>query len=199
MDITWLGDNSFKINDGVIDVIINPSIKNVDDNILTENTVMLCTELNNDYKTELTKLDSPGEFEINNASIHGVANSVMKEQDRFISTCYRIESRGLSIAVIGMIGSPFDSEALSVLASSHVVLFSPDNPNVDSEILANTIRSIESRKILISGFSKTNKKPSKNLESIIKVLGIKDYEPKNKASFTISSFGDTQETIILEN
>ena len=199
MDITWLGDNSFKINDGVIDVIINPSIKTVDDNIITESTVMLCTELNNDYKTELTKLDSPGEFEINNASIHGVANSVMKEQDRFISTCYRIESRGLSIAVIGMIGSPFDSEALSVLASSHVVLFSPDNKNVDSEILANTIRSIESRKILISGFDKSNKKPSKNLEAIIKVLGIKDYEPKNKASFTISSFGDAQEIIILEN
>mgnify|MGYP001462935560 CR=1 FL=1 len=199
MDITWLGDNSFKINDGVIDVIINPSIKTVDDNIITESTVMLCTELNNDYKTELTKLDSPGEFEINNASIHGVANSVMKEQDRFISTCYRIESRGLSIAVIGMIGSPFDSEALSVLASSHVVLFSPDNKNVDSEILANTIRSIESRKILISGFDRSNKKPSKNLEAIIKVLGIKDYEPKNKASFTISSFGDAQEIIILEN
>ena len=199
MDITWLGDNSFKINDGVIDVIINPSIKTVDDNIITESTVMLCTELNNDYKTELTKLDSPGEFEINNASIHGVANSVMKEQDRFISTCYRIESRGLSIAVIGMIGSPFDSEALSVLASSHVVLFSPDNKNVDSEILANTIRSIESRKILISGFDKSNKKPSKNLEAIIKVLGIKDYEPKNKASFTVSSFADAQEIIILEN
>ena len=199
MDITWLGDNSFKINDGVIDVIINPSKETVDENTLTEDTLMLCTDLNNHYQTKLTKVDSPGEFEINNASIHGVANSVMKEQDRFISTCYRIESRGLSIAVVGMIGSPFDSETLSVLASSHVVLFSPDNKNVDSEILANIIRSIEPRKILISGFDKSNKKPSKNLEAIIKVLGIKDYEPKNKASFTISSFGDAQEIIILEN
>ena len=199
MDITWLGDNSFKINDGVIDVIINPSKETVDENTLTEDTLMLCTDLNNHYQTKLTKVDSPGEFEINNASIHGVANSVMKEEERFISTCYRIESRGLSIAVVGMIGSPFDSETLSVLASSHVVLFSPDNKNVDSEILANIIRSIEPRKILISGFDKSSKKPSKNLEAIIKVLGIKDYEPKNKASFTISSFGDAQEIIILEN
>ncbi|MFL2649750.1 MAG: MBL fold metallo-hydrolase [Dehalococcoidia bacterium] len=199
MDITWLGENSFKINDGVIDVIINPSKETVDSNILSEDTVMLCTELNNDYQTNLTKLDSPGEFEINNASIHGIANAIRTDDDRFISTCYRIESRGLSIAVVGMIGSPFDSETLSVLASSHVVLFSPENKNVDSEILANTIRSIEPRKILISGFDKSNKKPSKNLEAIIKVLGIKDYEPKNKASFTISSFGDAQEIIILEN
>lgn len=199
MDITWLGGNSFKINDGIIDVIINPSDKAVQQESLTDDTVFLCTEINNDYQTKLIKVESPGEYEINNASIHGVANSVIREEDRFISTCYRIESRGLSISVVGMIGSPFDAETLSVLASSHVVLFSPDNRYVDSEILANNVRSIESRKILISGFDKTNKKPSKNLEAITKVLGIKDYEPKNKASFTISSFGDAQEIIILEN
>lgn len=199
MDINWLGENSFKINDGIIDIFVNPTSETVPKESLTDDTVLICTEPNNDFQTKLVKVDSPGEYEINNASIHGVANSVIKEQDRFISTCYRIESRGLSIAVIGMIGSPFDSEALSVLASSHVVLFSPDNKNVDSEILANIIRSIEPRKILISGFDKSNKKPSKNLEAIVKVLGIKDYEPKNKASFTISSFGDAQEIIILEN
>ena len=31
MDITWLGDNSFKINDGLIDVTINPSNETVDE------------------------------------------------------------------------------------------------------------------------------------------------------------------------
>jgi len=199
MDITWLGENSFKINDEIINVIVNPSKKNVDSSILTDQTVFLCTESLNDYETKLTKVETPGEYEINNTSIHGVANSVIKEQDRSISTCYRIESRGLSVAIIGMIGSPFDPEALSVLASSHVVLFSPDNKNVDAEILANTIRSIEPRKIIISGYDKSAQKSSKNLEGILKVLGLKDFEPKNKASFTMSSFGDSQEIIILEN
>lgn len=199
MDITWLGENSFKINDEIINVIVNPSKKNVDSSILTDETVFLCTESLNEYETKLTKVETPGEYEINNTSIHGVANSVIKEQDRSISTCYRIESRGLSVAIIGMIGSPFDSEALSVLASSHVVLFSPDNKNVDAEILANTIRSIEPRKIIISGYDKSAQKSSKNLEGILKVLGLKDFEPKNKASFTMSSFGDSQEIIILEN
>lgn len=199
MDITWLGENSFKINDEIINVIVNPSKKNVDSSILTDETVFLCTESLNEYETKLTKVETPGEYEINNTSIHGVANSVIKEQDRSISTCYRIESRGLSVAIIGMIGSPFDSEALSVLASSHVVLFSPDNKNVDAEILANTIRSIEPRKIIISGYDKSVQKSSKNLEDILKVLGLKDFEPKNKASFTMSSFGDSQEIIILEN
>ena len=199
MDITWLGDNSFKISDEIVDLIVNPSNKTVDESLLSDKTVLICTEEENDFDTKLTKVDSPGEYEINDASIHGVANGITKEEKKSISTCYRVESRGLSVAVIGMIGSSFDSEGLSVLASSHVVVFSPENTNVDSEILANTIRSIEPRKIVISGFDKTSKKPSKNLDSIIRVLGLKDYEPKTKASFTMSSLGESQEIIILEN
>ena len=197
MDITWLGDNSFKISDEIIDVVVNPT-KNFDSSLLSDKTVIVCTESENQYESKTSKVQTPGEYEINDASIHGVANSIIKDQDRSISTCYRIESRGLSVAVIGMIGSSLDSEALSVLSSSHAVVFSPDNSNIDSEILANSIRSIEPRKIIISGFDKSSSKPSKNLDAIIKVLGVKDFEPRSKASFTLSSLGDSQEIIILE-
>tara|TARA_Y100000768_G_C23967635_1_gene678718 strand:- start:1065 stop:1664 length:600 start_codon:yes stop_codon:yes gene_type:complete len=198
MDISWLGVNSFRISDGFINLIVNPTSDTVDSSLITEDTVFVSTESNNQYETKLSIVDSPGEYEINNASIHGVANAIRKDDSKSISTCYRIESRGLSVCIVGMIGSQFDSEALSVLASSHVVLFSPENTNVDAEILANTIRSIEPRKIIISGFDKNSQKPSKNLDAIIRVLGLKDYEPKSKASFTMSSFADTQEIIILE-
>ena len=197
MDISWLGQSSFRINDEIIDVLVNPE-DNIDKSLLSDNTLIVNTDNSENMTLNITKVDSPGEYEINNASIHGVANSVIKDQDRSISTCYRIESRGLSVAVIGMIGSPLDSEALSVLGSSHAVVFSPENTNVDAEILVNTIRSIEPRKIIISGFNKSSSKPSKNLDAIIKVLGVKDFEPKSKASFTLSSLGDSQEIIILE-
>ena len=197
MDISWLGQSSFRINDEIIDVLVNPE-DNIDKSLLSDNTLIVNTDNSENMTLNITKVDSPGEYEINNASIHGVANSVIKDQDRSISTCYRIESRGLSIAVIGMIGSPLDPEALSVLGSSHAVVFSPENTNVDAEILVNTIRSIEPRKIIISGFNKSSSKPSKNLDAINKVLGVKDFEPKSKASFTLSSLGDSQEIIILE-
>ena len=101
--------------------------------------------------------------------------------------------------MIGMIGSSFDSEALSVLTSSSIVIFSPDNTNIDSEILANTIRSLDTKKILMSGYDKNTATSSKGLEGIIKVLGIKDFEPKNKVSVTLGNLGDVQEIIILEN
>tara|TARA_Y100001935_G_C17244176_1_gene477355 strand:+ start:639 stop:1238 length:600 start_codon:yes stop_codon:yes gene_type:complete len=198
MDITWLGENSFKINDDIIDVLVNPNKNTFDKSSISESTLIVETDQSSDLDTNQTKVNSPGEYEINNASIHGVANSIVKDQDRSISTCYKIESRGLSIAVIGMIGSSLDSEALSVLSSSHAVVLSPENSNIDSEILANTIRSIEPRKIIISGYDKSSSKPSKNLDAIIKVLGVKDFEPKSKASFTLSSLGDSQEIIILE-
>jgi len=58
---------------------------------------------------------------------------------------------------------------------------------------------IEPRKIIISGYDKTQNKSSKNLDAIIKVLGLKDFESRGKASFTLSNLGDSQEIIVLEN
>jgi|TARA_B110000263_G_scaffold71486_1_gene62478 hypothetical protein len=199
MDIAWLGKKSFRISDELVDVIINPDNNDIDSSTFTENTVLISTDANREFQSSLTVVDSPGEYEVNNLSIFGVANAIVNDQSKRISTCYKLESRGLSVAVIGMIGSSFDSEALSVLSSSNIVIFSPDNTIIDSEMLANTIRSLDTKKIIISGYDKNTTTPSKSLESIIKVLGIKDFEPKNKVSVTLSNLGDVQEIIILEN
>ena len=199
MDISWLGKNSFRVSDELVDVIINPDNENIDSSSYTDNTVLVCTDIQEPFSSNLTVVDSPGEYEVNSLSIFGVANSIINDQEKRISTCYKLESRGLSVAIIGMIGSPFDSETLSVLASSSIVIFSPDNNNIDSEILSNIIRSLDTKKIIISGYDKSSSSPSKGLEGIIKVLGIKDFEPKNKVSFNINNLGDVQEIIILEN
>ena len=176
MDISWLGEKSFLVSDEIINVIVNPNSSNLDASIINENTVFISTELNTSYSTDSPIVDSPGEYEINNVSITGVANGMVKSDEKMLTTCYKLESRGLSIAIIGYIGTQLDSEALSALSSSHAVVFSPD-----------------------SGFDKKSQKSSEGLESINKVLGLKDFESKNKASFTLSNLGDTQEIIILEN
>tara|TARA_E500000331_G_scaffold355427_1_gene410853 strand:+ start:1100 stop:1699 length:600 start_codon:yes stop_codon:yes gene_type:complete len=199
MDISWLGNKSFMISDEIISVVVNPNDSILSSSEINENTVIISTNSNDSLSSDLPIVDSPGEYEVNNVSIIGIANAIVKPDEKMITTCYKLESRGLSVVIIGDIGTPFDSETLSVLSSSHAVLFSPDNNNIDSEILANTIRSLETRKILISGYDKDSKKSSSGLESINKVLGIKEFEPKNKASFNISNIGDSQEIIILEN
>ena len=199
MDISWLGNKSFMISDEIISVVVNPNDSILSSSEINENTVIISTNSSDSLSSDLPIVDSPGEYEVNNVSIIGIANAIVKPDEKMITTCYKLESRGLSVVIIGDIGTPFDSETLSALSSSHAVLFSPDNNNIDSEILANTIRSLETRKILISGYDKDSKKSSSGLESINKVLGIKEFEPKNKASFTLSNIGDSQEIIILEN
>ena len=199
MDISWLGNKSFMISDEIISVVVNPNDSILSSSEINENTVIISTNSSDSLSSDLPIVDSPGEYEVNNVSIIGIANAIVKPDEKMITTCYKLESRGLSVVIIGDIGTPFDSETLSALSSSHAVLFSPDNNNIDSEILANTIRSLETRKILISGYNKDSKKSSSGLESINKVLGIKEFEPKNKASFNLSNIGDSQEIIILEN
>ena len=178
-DISWLGNKSFMISDEIISVVVNPNDSILSSSEINENTVIISTNSSDSLSSDLPIVDSPGEYEVNNVSIIGIANAIVKPDEKMITTCYKLESRGLSVVIIGDIGTPFDSETLSALSSSHAVLFSPDNNNIDSEILANTIRSLETRKILISGYDKDSKKSSSGLESINKVLGIKEFEPKN--------------------
>ena len=194
MDITWLGNNSFFISDELVSIVVNPDDSILGSSLINENSVVISTESKSSYSTNL-----PVEYEVNNLSIFGVANGILKSGEKLVSTCFKLESRGLSVAVVGNIGGPFDSEALSGLSSSHAVVFSPDNNNIDAEILVNAIRSLETKKIIISGFDKNSAKSSPGLDSVNKVLGVKDFESKNKASFTLNNLGDSQEIIILEN
>ena len=199
MDITWLGNNSFFISDELVSIVVNPDDSILSSSLINENSVVIATESQSSYSTNFPVVDSPGEYEVNNLSIFGVANGILKSSEKLVSTCFKLESRGLSVAVVGNIGGPFDSEALSGLSSSHAVVFSPDNNNIDAEILVNAIRSLETKKIIISGFDKNSAKSSPGLDSVNKVLGVKDFESRNKASFTLNNLGDSQEIIILEN
>ena len=85
MDISWLGKNSFLISDEIINVIVNPNGANFDSSIINENTVFISTEVNTDYSTDSPVVDSPGEYEINNVSITGVANGMVKSDEKMIS------------------------------------------------------------------------------------------------------------------
>ena len=66
MDITWLGENSFKINDEIIDVLVNPMTKTFDKSAISENTIFVNTDSSDDIENKQTRVESPGEYEISN-------------------------------------------------------------------------------------------------------------------------------------
>jgi hypothetical protein len=82
MDIAWLGKKSFRISDELVDVIINPDNNDIDSSTFTENTVLISTDANREFQSSLTVVDSPGEYEVNNLSIFGVANAIVNDQSK---------------------------------------------------------------------------------------------------------------------
>ena len=110
MEISWLGNKSFLVTDEVINVFINPDESTIDPSLLNDSTVFISTEINDSYSGKFPLIDSPGEYEINNVSITGIANGIVKADNKMITTCFKLESRGLSLVVVGDIGTSFDSE-----------------------------------------------------------------------------------------
>ena len=43
MDISWLGQSSFRINDEIIDILVNPE-DNIDKSLLSDNTLIVNTD-----------------------------------------------------------------------------------------------------------------------------------------------------------
>ena len=58
MDITWLGENTFKINDEIIDVLINPNTKTFDKSLISENTLIVCTDPTDEIDSTQTKVET---------------------------------------------------------------------------------------------------------------------------------------------
>ena len=54
MDISWLGKNSYRISDELVDVIVNPDNNDIDTSSFTENTVLISTDNDKDFPTSLT-------------------------------------------------------------------------------------------------------------------------------------------------
>ena len=66
MDITWLGNNSFFISDELVSIVVNPDDSILSSSLINENSVVIATESQSSYSTNLPVVDSPGEYEVNN-------------------------------------------------------------------------------------------------------------------------------------
>ena len=62
MDISWLGQSSFRINDEIIDVLVNPE-NNIDKSLLSDNTLIVNTDNSENITLNITQVDSTCEYE----------------------------------------------------------------------------------------------------------------------------------------
>lgn len=122
-------------------------------------------------------IDGPGEYEVGDFTIRGVAVSrlIDDEKEEMASTAYRLEQGDVSIAVVGNTGPNFSEEQLESLGVVDVLVIPVGGGGtLDATNAAALIRSIEPKMVIPVHYADAALRyevPQDTLETFVKELG----------------------------
>jgi L-ascorbate metabolism protein UlaG (beta-lactamase superfamily) len=199
MNISWYGHSCFQcqfnLNGENVNLVIDPYSPNIGLKLPTLTTdFALVTHQHEDHNhiealrfTNGTMVvDSPGEYEIRNVFVHGMASFHDDEQgkDRGLNVIYKIKAEGISIAHLGDLGCDLSSEQLENLENVDILLIPVGGKyTIDAKKAAHLIKQIDP-KIVIPMHYKTagSKIDIDDLQPFVKEMGLGEYtaEPSLK-------------------
>ncbi len=133
-------------------------------------------------------IDGPGEYEVSNCSIRGIAARRHSElsEDAHNATIYRLDLEGISVAVLGHIAPILSDEQLEELGVVDVLVV-PVGGNgytLDAKSAVNLVRKIEPKVVIPTHYAEggiTYEVPQQPVDDFIKELGVASEEaPKLK-------------------
>lgn len=122
-------------------------------------------------------IDGPGEYEVGDFTIRGVAASrlIDDEKEEKASTAYRLEQGDVSIAVVGNTGPNFSEEQLESLGVVDILVIPVGGGGtLDATNAASLIRAIEPKMVIPVHYADAALRyevPQDTLETFVKELG----------------------------
>ncbi len=122
-------------------------------------------------------IDGPGEYEVGDFTIRGVAVSrlIDDEKEEKASTAYRLEQGDVSIAVVGNTGPNFSEEQLESLGVVDILVIPVGGGGtLDATNAASLIRAIEPKMVIPVHYADAALRyevPQDTLETFVKELG----------------------------
>jgi L-ascorbate metabolism protein UlaG (beta-lactamase superfamily) len=188
MDIEYKGANCLVITTKKATLVIDPklSVDGLKD-ITPKNAIVVATQLGLLAAGEdAVIVDRPGEYEVRNISVTGIAAERMVDHDKSLqSTVYRLVVGDVSIAVIGHVATPLTEEQLETLSVVDVVIV-PVGGNgytLDAHQAVSVIRQIDPKIVIPTHYADVAidyEVPQMDLEPFLKELGAPNHEKLSK-------------------
>jgi L-ascorbate metabolism protein UlaG (beta-lactamase superfamily) len=213
MNISWYGHSCFQcqfnLNGENVNLVIDPYSPNIGLKLPTITTdFALVTHQHEDhnyiealrFSNGTMVVDSPGEYEIRNVFVHGMASFHDAEQgnDRGLNVIYKITAEGISIAHLGDLGCDLSSEQLENLENVDILLIPVGGKyTIDAKKAAHFIKQVDP-KIVIPMHYKT---PGSNmdiddLQPFAKEMGLGEYTMENSLKVSVGQL--TNENVIVK-
>lgn len=123
MDIEYKGANCVVISTKQATIVVDPKLSAVGlKDIVPKDAVVVATQAEFLLPAEDIEVDQPGEYEVKNISISGVAAQRHIDASGKLATMYRISTSDYAIAVVGHVASPLSEEQLEALGVVDVAI-----------------------------------------------------------------------------
>lgn len=209
MDITWLGHSCFRIKGKEATVITDPCPPSSGYNI-GKPTADIVTISHSDENHTYVKgvagkpviVSSPGEYEIHEAFITGIATyqDTEKGAERGRNLSFVIEMEGLRVCHLGNIGHTPTAEQAEEMTGVDVLLIPVGGgETIDGAKAAEIVSLLEARVVVPMHYkTEASKNGLEPPDRFLKELGVPAGEPQPKLSLNRSTVPSETKTILLD-
>jgi L-ascorbate metabolism protein UlaG (beta-lactamase superfamily) len=206
MDIQYYGANCVRITTKKASIIIDDNLADLGAKSVTKGgEVALFTAAHGEPTAE-TKLvlDMPGEYEVSDISIQGVAaRAHIDEAEQHHATMFKLVADEIRVAVVGHIYPELTDDQLEALGTIDVLII-PVGGNgytLDSVGALHVIKEIEPKIVIPTHYDESGLQfpvPQQSLEEALKGVGMEAKEPVAKLKLKAGDIGDIMQLVILE-
>ena len=145
MTISWYGEACFLLENSGVRILIDPPQKESGINpprLKSDILIFSRPEATNEQESETFVIDGPGEYEIKEINILGIADSSTSSGQ--VNTIYNIEIDGVKVCHLGFLNNDLDNEKLALIDDPDIALVPIGNNGVlDAEAAMKLINKIE--------------------------------------------------------
>jgi L-ascorbate metabolism protein UlaG (beta-lactamase superfamily) len=209
MEITWLGQSCFRIKSTHGIVITDPcspetgyTLGKVTARIVTVSHAHKDHNYTQGISGEFKVINRPGEYEISDILIFGIATYHDAEQgkQRGKNVAYRIETDDLSVCHLGDLGHTLNAAQIEQLQNCDVLLIPVGGTfTVNGTVAAEIVRQLTPKVAIPMHYKTPQSNP--NLELVgrfLQEMGASTAVPQPKLSITRSSVPETTQVILLD-
>lgn len=205
MDIQYFGANCIRLSNKKASLIFDDNLADLGLSAVTKpGEIALFTGIHSEPKKDVKLvIDYPGEYEVSNVSIRGVATrGHMEEEGERSAVIYRMIMDDLKVVVLGHVYPELSEEQLEAIGMVDV-LFIPvggSGYTLDPIGALKLIKKIEPKLVIPTHFadSKINYPvPQTSLEEALKTLAMEPRETVDRLKLKPADLSETMQLIVL--
>ena len=205
MEVQFYGANCVRLTTKKASIVIDDNLSELGGkSVIKPPDIALFTHEHGAAQVAKLVIDSPGEYEVSDVSIQGIAaRAHMDDESKATATMFRLVAEDIRLAIVGHVFPQLNDTQLELLGTIDVLVIPVGNSGytLDSVGALQLIKAIEPKLIIPTHYGDDGINypvPQQDLTEAIKGLSMEPKDTLPKLKLKPGDLSDTTELVILE-